>query len=232
MSSKNIIVTGASRGIGREILVELASRGHHTMGVARSGKELEALQGLHPEHIRSLTTDLTDSSDISDLVHSVSESASGVDILINNAGALINKPFTELTGNDWKHMLDVNLLSVINLTKALLPLMNKNSHIVNISSMGGFQGSSKFPGLTAYSVAKGAVSILSECLAVEFSDLQIRVNALCLGSVQTEMFNQAFPDFDAATQPEAMGTYVADFALNGSDFYNGKVLPVALNNPS
>ena len=129
-------------------------------------------------------------------------------------------------------MLDVNVLSTINLTRRLIPCLAEESHIVNISSMGGFQGSDKFPGLTAYSVTKGAVSILSECLAVELENENISVNALCLGSVQTEMFAAAFPGFSADVSPEKMGTYIADFALNGSTYYNGKVLPVALRNPS
>ncbi len=232
MRSKNIILTGASRGIGRETAIEFAGRGHHIMVVARSKKELDSLQQHYPDKISYITADLTDTTDLNDLLNSITEKNSGIDILINNAGALINKPFRELTSDDWEFMLDVNLLSVVNLTKAMLPLMNDNSHIVNISSMGGFQGSSKFPGLTAYSVAKGAVSILSECLAAEFLDLQIKVNALCLGSVRTEMFKRAFPDFEADVDPGAMGTYIASFALNGSSFYNGKVLPVALNNPS
>lgn len=230
--NKVAVVTGASRGIGYEIAFDLASKKHHVIAVARSEKELKKLQQHHPKFVRFFTADITNQNHIKKLNTYLANEYSGIDILVNNAGALINKPFPKLTKADWQKMIDTNLVSVIDLTKSLLPLFNKNSHIVNISSMGGFQGSDKFPGLTAYSVAKGAVSILSECLAVELVEHEINVNALCLGSVETEMFNSAFPDFKADVSVNEMGTYIAEFALNGSSFYNGKVLPVALANPA
>jgi NAD(P)-dependent dehydrogenase (short-subunit alcohol dehydrogenase family) len=110
-------------------------------------------------------------------------------------------------------------------------MFNNPSHIVNISSMGGFQGSAKFPGLSAYSVSKGALSILTEALSTEFASKDIRVNALCLGAVQTEMFEEAFPGFKAPLSAEEMGHYIADFALTAHRFYNGKILPVSLEDP-
>lgn len=230
--SKLAVITGASRGIGYETGLSLAKHACNVMAVARSEDKLKTLQSQYPNYINYFPADLTHQSHLAELVEHLSGKTKGVDILINNAGALVNKPFTALTKEDWQHMLDANLMSVINVTRAMLPLLNTDSHIVNISSMGGFQGSDKFPGLTAYSVAKGAVSILSECLAAEFADKGIYVNALCLGSVQTGMFETAFPDFSADVSPDKMGTYIADFALNGSTFYNGRVLPVALSRPS
>ncbi len=230
--SKTAIVTGASKGIGREIAMALARQNHRVLAVARTEQLLQELQQNQPDYIDFLAVDLTNTDEIQNLANHLDEQNSSVDILVNNAGALINKTFMDLSKEDWQYMLQVNLMSVIELTKALVPKMDTGAHIVNISSMGGFQGSSKFPGLTAYSVAKGGVSILSECLAAELADDNITVNALCLGSVQTEMFNNAFPNFEADVSPEDMGTYIADFALNGSTFYNGKVLPVALSNPS
>ena len=230
--SKKIIVTGASRGIGKETALDLAKNGHSVWILARTGQRLHEVQQKYPDQIRYKAIDLTDENSIKQFADELNEDDHKIDALINNAGALINKPFSELSSADWQKMLDANLMSTVHTTKYLLPLMAENSHIVNISSMGGFQGSSKFPGLTAYSVAKGSVSILTECLAAECSNRKVSVNALCLGSVQTEMFNQAFPDFDAATQPKEMGTYIADFSLNCHKFYNGKVLPVALQDPS
>ena len=229
---KRIVVTGASRGIGYQTVLKLAEGNHNVIATARSKNDLEELQKRFPDKITICTADLTKENQLDHLTDFISDQFSKIDILINNAGALINKPFMDLTGEDWRKMIDVNVLSAINLTRRLIPFLEENSHIVNISSMGGFQGSDKFPGLTAYSVAKGAISILSECLAVELESEKISVNALCLGSVQTEMFNAAFPDFNADVSPEKMGTYITDFALNGSTYYNGKVLPVALRNPS
>lgn len=109
--------------------------------------------------------------------------------------------------------------------------MREGGHIVNISSMGGFQGSVKFPGLSAYSASKGALAILTECLAEELKDKNIKVNCLALGSSQTEMFEAAFPGMQAGTLAFEMGRYVADFALNGSKYFNGKIIPVSNTTP-
>lgn len=229
--AKTAIVTGASRGIGYEISSALAEEGHQVWAVARSKEPLEILQREYPGHIRALPTDLKSGKELDRLIKEISKDGQSVNILVNNAGALINKPFNELDKEDWQHMLDINLIAAVDLVKRLLPHFTEESHIVNISSMGGFQGSVKFPGLAAYSVAKGALSILSECLAIELRERKIYSNALCLGAVQTEMLEQAFPGFEAPVNAEDMGAYIADFALEGSNFYNGQVLPVALSNP-
>ncbi|HYW34563.1 MAG TPA: SDR family oxidoreductase [Balneolaceae bacterium] len=230
--AKSALVTGASRGIGRETSISLARKGHRVIAVARSEDQLKALQQQYSQHISYITADLTEDSDLINLKERLSQKNTELDILINNAGALINKPFQKLTTSEWQFLFNANVMTVVNTVKTVLPIMNKNSHIVNISSMGGFQGSSKFTGLTAYSVTKGAVSILTECLATELADLNVSVNALCLGSVDTEMFDQAFPGFEADVQAGDMGAYIADFALNKAAFFNGKILPVALSDPS
>lgn len=227
----NIIVTGASRGIGYETVIKLAEQGHTVIGTARSTEQLNQLQQKNPAQIHTFPADLTDQESISELSEQVKDTFPHVDVLVNNAGVLVNKAFEELTIEEWKKMMDVNLYSAIRLIKAVLPQFSREGHIVNISSMGGYQGSSKFPGLSAYSVTKGALSVLSECLAIELADHNISVNALCLGAVETEMFNQAFPEFDAPLTAEQMGSYLADFAVDGSTYYNGKILPVALADP-
>jgi NAD(P)-dependent dehydrogenase (short-subunit alcohol dehydrogenase family) len=229
--SKVAVVTGASRGIGYETCQKLAEKDHQVVAVARSKKPLQKLQNKYPENIYSIPTDLTVKESVAKFIQAVTSTYEGVDILINNAGALINKSFQELTLDDWRSQMESNLISAVNITKYLLPVFNGGAHIVNVSSMGGFQGSAKFPGLAAYSVSKGALSILTECLAAEFAEHDICANALCLGAVQTEMLEQAFPDIKAPVSPEEMGTYITYFALNGSKFYNGKILPVALEDP-
>lgn len=227
---KVAIVTGASRGIGREICKELANEGHQVVALARSKQPLQKLSDTS-EHITAIPADLTNQKAVESLTDQIRDSFPGIDILINNAGALINKPFKDLTLDDWRSQIESNLISAIHITKQLLPQFNDNAHIVNISSMGGFQGSAKFPGLSAYSVSKGALSILTECLAVELSDKNIKANALCLGAVQTEMLEEAFPDIEAPISANEMGNYIASFAVDAGTFYNGKVLPVALKDP-
>lgn len=229
--SKVIIVTGASRGIGYEVCQHLANRQHQVVAVARSAGPLKELQQQYPSYIYDIPTDLTDRDSVDKLVDMITSTFEGVDILINNAGTLINKLFKELSLEDWRAQIESNLISAINITKQLLPHFNTNAHILNISSMGGFQGSAKFPGLSAYSVSKGALSILTECLSTELSGKNISANALCLGAVQTEMLEQAFPGIKAPVSAKEMGQYIADFSLSGSTLYNGKILPVALEDP-
>ena len=97
--------------------------------------------------------------------------------------------------------------------------------------MGGFQGSVKFPGLSFYSASKAALACISECLAVELKEFEITVNCLALGSVQTEMLENAFTGYTAPVTASEMGKLIGDFALTGSRFYNGKIIPVALTTP-
>jgi NAD(P)-dependent dehydrogenase (short-subunit alcohol dehydrogenase family) len=228
--SKVAVVTGASRGIGREICKKLANEGYHAVAVARSEQPLTELAHSYT-NISAIPTDLTDQRDVDKLINQLQRDFNTVDILINNAGALINKSFEDLTLDDWRSQLESNLISAVHITKKMLSIFSNDAHIVNISSMGGFQGSAKFPGLAAYSVSKGALSILTECLSVELSDKNIKANALCLGAVQTEMLEEAFPGIEAPLSAKEMGNYISNFAIEGSAFYNGKILPVALEDP-
>jgi len=226
---KNFIVTGASKGIGREVVLNLAKKGHSVYALARSRGLLNHLKQEETELINVVPCDLTQDDQVQQFCKENKKIK--FDGLINNAGSLINKKFVDLGIDEWKNMMDLNLYTAIRLIKAVKEQLNMNSHIVNISSMGGFQGSAKFPGLSAYSASKGALTILSECLAAEFSEDAVSVNCLCLGAVQTEMLEQAFPGFEAPVSPEQMGSFIADFALNGHQYFNGQVLPVAQNNP-
>lgn len=226
------IVTGASRGIGFETVLALAEKGVHVLGIARSHEKLLELQEHNPDKIKILQLDLSEMPAPQTLKGFLTDNNYSVTGLIHNAGLLINKPFAELTDEDWAKQTDVNMMSPIRLTRELLPLMEEESHILYIGSMGGFQGSDKFPGLTAYSVTKGTLAILTECLAGELQERNIKVNCLCLGAVQTEMLSEAFPGLSAPVEASQMGSYISDFVINGHIFYNGKVLPVALQNPS
>lgn len=227
---KHIIITGASKGVGRQTAIQLAKLGHSVTAVARSASALEEISQNHTA-IYPLQADITEPTTPDRIISHLNSEHLKIDGLIHNAGLLVNKPFKKLTDQDWLNQANVNFLAPVRLTRCLLPHFNDSSHILNISSMGGFQGSSKFPGLSAYSTTKGALSILTECLSIELAGEGIACNCLCLGAVQTEMLEQAFPGIEAPVQPEQMGTYIADFILNGHTFYNGKILPVALSNP-
>lgn len=227
---KKILITGASKGIGFETAKTLALDGNEVYAVARSKEKLTHLANLH-ELINPIESDLSTDDGVSAILKGT-EGVESFGALINNAGTLINKPFMETSIEEWRYQVEVNLFAAVRLIKALKPKLVAGSHIVNIGSMGGFQGSDKFNGLSAYSSSKGALSILTECLSTEFSSENIAVNCLCLGAVQTEMLNNAFPGYKAPVNPEEMGKYISDFALNAHRYMNGRVLPVALNNPS
>ncbi len=234
----NIIITGASSGIGFETVLDLtANKENNVIALARSADKLRRLHEiakdlnfdggqLYPAQFDIVYDNYTDS-----LIPFIKSKFDKVDILINNAGALINKPFLETSTEEFASMLQTNILGHVNMIKHIVPLMSEGAHIVNIGSMGGVQGSVKFSGLSAYSASKGALAILTEVLAEEFKDKGIKVNCLALGSSQTEMFEEAFPDAQAGTLAFEMGRYVAEFAQTGAKFYNGKILPVANTTP-
>ena len=136
-----------------------------------------------------------------------------------------------MTNEDINYVYSVNVFSVIKLTRDLLVYFNNEAHIVNISSVGGVQGSVKFSGLSTYSSSKGAITILTECLAEEFKESSLRFNALALGAVQTEMLQEAFPDYQANTTAAEMANYIYRFATQDGKLYNGKILTVSSSTP-
>lgn len=225
---KNVLITGTSRGIGFELAKTFANKGHKVLAISRNTAPLSK---LNHENITTISVDVSKTSDIQKVTNFVKTHWKKVDILINNAGKLINKPFTELTSEDFLEVYKVNVFGVAELTKNMIPFLQKGSHVVTISSMGGIQGSMKFPGLAAYSSAKGAVITLSELLAEEYKEQQIAFNVLAIGAVQTEMLAEAFPDYKAPLSAQEMAEYMFDFAVNGNKFYNGKVLQVSSSTP-
>lgn len=230
MSKKKIIVTGASRGIGFELVQLLALQGHQVLALTRNGNSLRELKAIH-QTISVLQVDISDESQLGSVTKFVLEQWSKVDVLIHNAGKLSNKPFVNTTVKDFLEVYNVNVFAVAALTKVMIPYLKAGSHVVGISSMGGIQGSMKFPGLSAYSSSKGAIITLFELLAEEFKEQGISFNTLALGAVQTEMLAEAFPDYKAPTTAEEMASYIVNFALTGHQFYNGKVLQVSSTTP-
>ncbi|AGC77145.1 NAD(P)-dependent dehydrogenase (short-subunit alcohol dehydrogenase family) [Nonlabens dokdonensis] len=226
--SKRVIVTGASRGIGFEMIQLFANAGHEVIALSR---KIDAIQSLDNTSIQAIATDLSAQSSIEETAKTILTKWDRIDIVIHNAGMLVNKPFQELTPEDFQQCYAVNIFGVASLTQALLPALTKDSHVVAISSMGGIQGSAKFPGLAAYSSAKGAVITLFELLAEEYKENGPSFNTLALGAVQTEMLEEAFPGYQAPLTAPEMASYIMNFALTGNKFYNGKVLQVSASTP-
>ena len=225
---KNIIITGTSRGIGFELAQLFAKNNYNVLALSRNS---EPLNKLNLKNIKTLSVDLSNENDLQKVTNFVTKNWKNVDILINNAGKLVNKPFEKITSLDFLEVYKVNVFAVAELTKQLIPFLKKGSHVVNISSIGGVLGSMKFPGLAAYSSSKGALLTLTEVLAEEYKEQQISFNAIALGAVQTEMLEEAFPGYKSPVTAKEMADYIYNFALTGNKFYNGKVLQVSSTTP-
>ena len=225
--SKNIIITGTSRGIGYELALEFANAGHQVLAISRKIPQ----KFLGNPNITSLSVDLSKESDLNSIENFLSQTWKKIDIIIHNAGSLVNKPFAHTTQEDFENVYKVNVFGVANLTRICLPYLQKGSHVVSISSMGGIQGSMKFAGLSAYSSSKGAVITLSELLAEEYKEHGISFNVLALGAVNTEMLNEAFPGYEASISAKEMADYIYNFALTGNKYHNGKIIQVSSSTP-
>lgn len=228
----NIIVNGGTRGIGKETVINLSSDNANRIIV--TGRNEDALMELssYSGNIHGIKLDISsESTDYESLVKTITDRFTSVDILINVAGILVPKAFKDTSQKEAKLMMETNFFGPAMLIRTLKPLMPPGSHIVNITSMGGFQGSVKFNGLSYYSASKAALACLSECLANEFTDSGISVNCLALGAVQTEMLEEAFPGYKAPVTAKDMAGFIAYFAMNGHKFFNGKTLPVAVSTP-
>lgn len=225
---KNIIITGTSRGIGYELVALFADAGHNVLALSRNEVPVS---GLGISNCHCFPCDITDKKAIKKVIEFLKENWRHVDVLINNSGFMVNKPFKRLTTEDFRQSFDVNVFGTAAITQAVLPFMKREGHVVNISSMGGIQGSLKFPGLAAYSSSKGAIITLTEILAEEYKETGPSFNVLALGAVQTEMLEEAFPGYEAPISAEEMAQYIMDFSLTGNKYYNGKIMEVSSSTP-
>ena len=222
---KTIVVTGTSSGIGNEICIQAAKLNYKVISISRNIEPLKGINGID-----SYTVDITDKKSIKNFIDDLRNKDLKIDILINNAGQLSNELFGETSYESFKQTFDVNVFGLAEITRSLIPFINKSGHVINISSIGGVNGSKKFPGLSVYSSSKAAVIALTEVLAEEYSEGP-SFNVLALGAVQTKMLKEAFPDYEAQTKPGEMAKYIIDFAINGNNLFNGKLISVSNSNP-
>ncbi|OIQ28071.1 MAG: short-chain dehydrogenase [Bacteroidetes bacterium MedPE-SWsnd-G2] len=226
--SKNVVITGTSRGIGFELVKMFSDQGHNVLALSRNEKPIAELK---LKNVTAMAMDLSVASQYDAVCDFVNTNWNAVDVLINNAGVLINKPFEALDMSDFETVYKTNVFGVAELTRRLLGNMSSSSHVVTISSMGGVQGSMKFPGLAAYSSSKAAVITLTELWAEEYKENGPSFNVLALGAVQTEMLEEAFPGYVAPNSAVSMATYINEFSLNGHAYFNGKLLQVSSTTP-
>ena len=222
---KTIVVTGTSSGIGHQICIQAAKMNFHVISVSRNIEPLKDIGG-----IESFAIDITNKDSVDEFIANLKNKKIKIDILINNAGYLVSELFGDTTYDSFKKTFDVNVFGLAEITRSLIPIINSDGHVINISSIGGVNGSKKFPGLSAYSSSKAAVIALTEVLAEEYQNGP-SFNVLALGAVQTKMLKEAFPDYNADTKPEEMAKYILDFAINGNKLFNGKLISVSNSNP-
>lgn len=229
--SKNIIITGASRGIGRELAKIHLLNGNNVLAISRNAEKLQELKMFeNNSQFRFLSLDLADYKKLNQITETIQDWEK-VDVLYNNAGILVNKPFAEITESDIDYSISVNYKAPFRIIQLILDKMNSDSHIVNITTMGAVQGSLKFPGLAAYSSSKAGIVTLTELLAQEFNETQPRINCIALGAVQTEMLEEAFPGYIAPISAEQTADYLFNFGLNGHHYQNGKLIQLSITTP-
>jgi len=227
--SQAVLITGASRGVGKALTLKFLDEGFEVIAVSRSEKDLQDLRSLcseKPGKLQIIAKSISD-FELSDVPSDISQ----ISILIHNAGKLVAKPFLEISREDLTEVYETNVFAPFTMTQKIFHKLSDQAHIITISSVGGVTGSVKFPGLAAYSSSKGAISILTEVLQAEYAESDLTFNSLALGSVQTEMLEEAFPGLKAAATPEQMAQYIYSFALNAPAVVKGKTVSVSSSNP-
>lgn len=227
--SKTVAIIGASRGIGCELVKQFAQQGYLVLAYSRNILRMRE-QFSHLDNVTSFALDLS-CDQVRQNFEETIKNVDGIDILINNAGTLVNKPFTQLSHQDLTYSYQVNVIAPMQVVQGALAKMNKGAHIVNISSVGGVEGSVKFPGLCAYSTSKAALVSFTELFSEEYKEHDIAMNCLALGAVQTEMLEEAFPGYQAPLNPDEMATYILDFAQKAHKYMKGKIISVSLTTP-
>lgn len=225
---KTVIITGTSRGIGYELVSLFSNANYNILALSRNTSPITKLD---LKNVSVIPFDLNDSTGYLKVKNFISKNWQNVDILINNAGAIINKPFSQTNYEDFKTLYGTNVFGLAELTRHVIPFMPEDGHVVNISSMGGVQGSMKFSGLSAYSSSKGALITLTELLAEEYKNSGPSFNVLALGAVQTEMLDEVFPGYNAPNTAAEMASHIFQFSISGHKFYNGKLIQISKSTP-
>jgi NAD(P)-dependent dehydrogenase (short-subunit alcohol dehydrogenase family) len=235
MEKQYWLISGASQGIGAALVKELSKNAENVvLGFGRNAQKIQDLSMRlknSPAQLDLFQADIV--QDLDKIAEKITQ-LPYLSVLINNAAAFLHKPFLETSPKDWQDLFATNVFASVALIQKSLTQLEKNpkkAQVLNITSMGGFQGSVKFAGLSAYSASKACLANITECLAAEYSTSNIAFNALALGAVQTEMLSQAFPDYKAPINPTEIAEFIVQFAEKNGQLFNGKILPVSSSTP-
>jgi NAD(P)-dependent dehydrogenase (short-subunit alcohol dehydrogenase family) len=201
-SPKVFLLTGSSRGLGRAIAEAVLAAGHRLVGTARDPRQLDDLVAQHGDRIRAVALDVTDPDAAAAAVRTAVDAFGRLDVVVNNAGYADLAAVEDVTLDAFRAQIDTNLLGVVNVTKAALPVLREqgSGHIIQVSSVGGRMAT---PGLSAYQAAKWAVGGFSEVLAAEVAPLGIKVTVLEPGGMRTDWAgsSMAIPPVSAPYEP-------------------------------
>ena len=215
LGKKIAFVTGGGRGIGAATAEVLAHRGAHVILASRTEAELTAtVARLHAAGLSASTRvlDVADEAAVEAAFTTLTAEFGRLDILVNNAAILVSGPFAEMLPSDWDQVMGVNLRGAMLCARQAFRLMREQpggGAIVNVSSLGGVSGTEKFPGYAAYTVSKFALTGLTEALAAEGRDRNIRVNGVAPGAVDTAMLRRAAPHLRTRTGPADVAKIIA-----------------------
>ena len=217
------VVTGASRGIGRAIAKRLSAAGAELALWARDRSALEAL-AAELGHAKAFVVDVTDSKAIDRARDEVRATMPAVRTVVNNAGAVLRSETANITDEQWAHVMAVNANGTFYVTRAFLPdLIRENGRVINIASRAGREGT---PLLAAYCAAKHAVVGFTRALALELRTAKVSVNAICPGSVDTEMLRAGLPDASPDMTPDDIARTVEFLAVAAPAALTGTCIDV------
>lgn len=221
------VVTGASRGIGRSIALHLAAAGAE---LALWARDEAALRGVADEiaarggRAQTMVCDITDSAAVNSAADAARRTLAPVRILVNNAGTVLRKPTAAITDAEWRSMMSINIDGAFYVTRALLPdLAREGGRIINIASIAGRQGT---PLLAAYCTAKHAMVGLTRALALELRAAKVSVNAICPGSVDTDMLREGMPGARPAMTPDDIARTALFLAVEAPEALTGTCIDV------
>jgi NAD(P)-dependent dehydrogenase (short-subunit alcohol dehydrogenase family) len=197
------LITGSSRGFGRDLTEEVLRRGDNVVATARRPEQLADLLDRHGDHVRTVALDVTDADAARAAVHTAVQQFGSLDVVVNNAGYANSAPIEEMTEQDFRAQIDTNLFGVVNITRAALPVLHTqgSGHFLQFSSVGGRVGGT--PGMGAYQTAKFAVEGFSEVLHNEVAPLGIKVTIIEPGAFRTDWQGSSMTLHEVGTDYDA-----------------------------